>query len=143
MVESRHQKYCSYQCFTASGGAVRAGMAAARMTRKYGAKKDANHAGIVELLTKTGTPFIDLSVLGYGIPDLVISTKDDALHLWEVKNTKTSYGKRGLNPKQIAWANAWQGGPVFVIETVEDAVRFLNGERAHVKSTGGYRWGAA
>ena len=122
---------------------MRAGLAAAKMTRKYGAKKDANHAAIVELLEKTGTPFLDLSIIGYGVPDLCVSTKDDILHLWEVKNRKTSYGKKGLNPKQIAWAKAWQGGPVYVIESVEDALRFINGERSHVTAVGGYKWGAA
>jgi hypothetical protein len=139
--DARKNKFCSYPCFVKSGGPVRAGLEAARMTRKYGAKKDANHSAIVELLTKTGTPFIDTSPLGYGAPDLCVSTRDGRLNLWEVKNLKTSYGKRGLNPRQVAWAKAWQGGPVYVIESVDDALRFLNGERQHVKAVGGYKWG--
>lgn len=78
--------------------------------------------------------------MGCGVPDLLISTNAGDLEFWEVKNLKTSYGKHGLNPKQVAWAMDWRGSPVYVIESVDDALRFLNGERGHVKHVGGGKW---
>lgn len=135
-------KFCSYPCFISNGGAVRAGMESSKMTRKYGAKKDANHNAIVDVLKKTNTWYADMSGVGFGMPDLIVACDQETLHFWEIKNRATSYGKRGLNPKQIAWANDSQGPPVYIIESVDDAVRFINGERAHVKGVGGYKAGA-
>ena len=93
----------------------------------YGAKKDANHKEIVDCLNKCGIPFIDLSALGYGVPDLVVEIQKK-LGLWEIKNPKTPYGKRGLNKNQKAWAGKWRGSPVKIIKSVDDALAAINYE---------------
>jgi hypothetical protein len=90
------------------------------------AKKDANHDLIVGVLTKGGAFVRDLSRAMFGVPDLLVWHRN-AWHLIEVKNPKTSYGRRGLNKAQAAWANEWSGGPVYVIRTVDDAAEFLAG----------------
>lgn len=132
----RKNQYCSIPCHLASGGAVRAGLASSAAVMRYGAKKDANHQEILDLLDKTHVPYLDTSSMGQGVPDLLVDVHQ-RLVWWEVKNRKTSYGKRGLNKNQIAWANAWQGSAVYLIYSVDDALRFLNGERDHVKKHGG------
>lgn len=91
------------------------------------AKKDANHDLIVEVLTKGGAFVRDLSRAMFGVPDLLV-WHHGAWHLIEVKNPKTSYGKRGLNKMQAGWAKSWQGGPIYIVRTVDDALAFLGGK---------------
>ena len=91
------------------------------MTKVYGAKKDANHTEIVGAIKKLRIPFIDLSALGYGVPDLVVEIRGK-LELWEIKNKKTGYGRRGLSKNQKAWAAKWAGNPVVVIMCVDDVL---------------------
>jgi hypothetical protein len=118
------RKFCSYECHLASGGAIRAGLAAVRATMVYGAKKDANHKEIVDAITKCGVPFIDMSALGCGVPDLLVEAQG-RLQLWEIKNRKTSYGRKGLNKNQKAWAESWRGSPVRIINSVDDALEAI------------------
>src|SRR6185369_3097480 len=106
---SAERKFCSYQCFLNSGGALRAGKAASTMTRKYGAKKDANHGLIVAEFKKRDADVIDLSSMGHGVPDLVVGF-DRVWYLVDVKNPETGYGRRGLNQRQKEWADNWKGG---------------------------------
>jgi hypothetical protein len=91
----------------------------------YGAKKDANHKEIVKAIKKMGVPCIDISSIGCGAPDLVVENRGK-LELWEVKNPNTSYGKRGLNKNQVAWAAQWRGSPVRIVRTVDDVVIALS-----------------
>jgi hypothetical protein len=105
----------------ASGGPIRAGLEAKRMARIYGAKKDANHAEIVDVIKKLNVPFIDMSALGCGVPDLVVENHG-RLELWEIKNKRTSYGKRGLSKNQKAWAAKWTGSKVVLIHCVDDVL---------------------
>ena len=114
--------YCSYACHLASGGAWRAGMAAAKATMKYGAKKDANHHEVASALEAIGVSVIDTSGLGGGFPDFILGFRGDTL-LMELKNPKTSYGRRGLNPNQLKWKASWTGGPYAVVDGVEAAIR--------------------
>ena len=122
---SRNRKYCSYQCHIDNGGAQRAGDAAAMAMRKYGAKKDANHNIIFDMIGKL-TAVYDLSSAGCGVPD-GIAWCGGGWQLFDVKNPNTRYGKRGLNERQKKWANDWRGGPVYLIYTVEEAEQFARG----------------
>lgn len=123
---TRVKKYCTYKCHLDSGGAVRAGKAAGTMTRKYGAKKDANHVEIVGAFEKLGAAVLDLSTMGSGVPDLFVKCRE-VTYLVDVKNPKTGYGKRGLNPLQKEWAEKWKGGPVYLISTVEQVADLFHG----------------
>lgn len=128
---SQNQKHCSYECHLKSGGAFRAGMASAKSRMRYGPKKDANHEEIFSAIQEL-VPARDLSAGGCGIPD-GIAWINEGWHLFDVKNPKTSYGKRGLNKNQKNWADSWQGGPVYLIYTKEEAVRFASGDFGSLK----------
>jgi hypothetical protein len=116
---SLNRKYCSYACHLASGGALRAGLAASRSISRYRAKKDFNHDKIVDRFIENGVFVIDLSKLGSGMPDLLVFCAGGT-RLVEVKNPETSYGRRGANKLQKAWAADWRGGPVHIVRTVEE-----------------------
>lgn len=129
------RKFCTYECHLRSGGARRAGDAAARAKMKYGAKKDANHGAIFEEIRKHCVAH-DTSNAGCGIPD-GIAWVDGAWRLFDVKNPQTAYGRRGLNKRQTEWAGLHGGGPIYLLYTVEDAAKFGRGEFADLKSAGG------
>jgi len=98
---------------------------------KYGAKKDANHKEIIEEMRRHCAVH-DLSSFGGGLPD-GIAWIGEAWHLFDVKNPKTGYGRRGLNEVQKKWVGQWQGGPVYLIYTVEEAARFALGNFSGIK----------
>jgi hypothetical protein len=117
--------FCSYKCHLDSGGAFRAGMEAAKAKMKYGAKKDANHTEIFSAI-KEHCAVYDLSSAGCGVPDGVAYV-NNTWQLFDVKNPKTGYGKRGLNPVQRKWVSNWRGGPVYLIYTPGEAKEFALG----------------
>lgn len=129
--KSSNRKYCSYPCFVADGGPLEAGYAARRAMKKYGAKKDANHKEVMAAL-KSLVPVHDLSAAGCGVPD-GIAWVNDGWQLFDIKNPKTGYGKRGLNERQKTWADKWDGGPVYLIYSEDDARAFARGEFLAVK----------
>jgi hypothetical protein len=118
------QRYCSYECHLASGGAQRAGAASKRMMAFYGTKKDANHSEILKLLNQMHVGFWDMSTQGGGMPDLLVYC-GGRYHWWEIKNPNTSYGRKGLNNLQRIWAENSKGGPVHVIHSLEEAEAFV------------------
>lgn len=128
---SRPKFCCSYACHLATGGAFRAGMAAAKATMKYGARKDANHGEVIDAMRELCAVY-DLSDFGRGIPD-GIAWVQDQWRLFDVKNPKTYYGRKGVNAVQKKWINQWQGGPVFLIYTADEARRFARGELDGIK----------
>jgi hypothetical protein len=128
---SNHRRFCTYTCFVASGGPVEAGYAARRAMKKYGAKKDANHKEIMAAL-KSMVPVHDLSAMGCGVPD-GIAWINEGWQLFDIKNPKTGYGKRGLNERQKTWADKWDGGPVYLIYSEDEARAFARGEFSAVK----------
>lgn len=128
---SQKRKFCSYACFVASGGGQRAGDAAIMAKKKYGAKKDANHNEIFDAIAAF-TAVKDLSAAGCGVPD-GLAWVNDGWQLFDVKNPKTAYGKRGLNERQKKWAEDWRGGPVYLIYSVDEAIKFARGELSGIK----------
>lgn len=119
------RRYCSYKCHLESGGAFRAGLAAKAATRVYGAKKDANHEELMAVLREM-TPVFDFSAQGYGLPDGAAMVGGKVL-LFDIKNPKTAYGRKGLNPTQRKWLANSRGGPLFLLYTVEQARAFASG----------------
>jgi hypothetical protein len=104
---------------------------------KYGNKKDANHAVIIQAFEKFGCPVLDLSSMGCGVPDLLISCRSE-LHLVDIKNLQTGYGRKGLNKRQQKWALEWQGGPVYLIHSIEEVADFVAGRLEKIVKFGGY-----
>jgi hypothetical protein len=98
---------------------------------KYGGKRDANHQEIFDVISKF-VAVKDLSAAGFGVPD-GLAWINGGWQLFDVKNPKTSYGKRGLNIRQKKWADDWRGGPVYLIYTVEDAESFALGDFSKIK----------
>ena len=83
------------------------------------AKVDLNHRELVQTFRALGAEVQDLSRVGCGCPDLLVSHGGRSF-LVEVK------GARGkLTPDQRDWHNRWQA-PVYIVRTVEEAVSLLN-----------------
>jgi endogenous inhibitor of DNA gyrase (YacG/DUF329 family) len=121
-------RFCSMGCRDKNG--LSAGM-------RHNAKKDDNHNEIVGYLEAGGAFVIDCSKMMHGMSDLLV-WHIEQWHLVEIKNPKTSYGKKGLNPSQMKFANNWQGGPVYIVRTKEDVDSFLIGEFEKIDKVGGY-----
>lgn len=121
---NKKRKFCSYVCSVENGTPFRAGAAKIEKMKKYGNKKDHNHKIICEYLQKSGCFVRDLSSAGFGVPDLLVWNKSEWI-LVEIKNPKTSYGKRGLNPIQRKWAENWKGGKVYILSSIEEAELFV------------------
>lgn len=117
------RKFCSQKCYFEGGMRSRS-------------KKDSNHHLIVEAIDKAGGCSLDLSILGKGVPDLVVNTKRGVVFA-EVKNPKTFYGRSGLSKLQLKWADDWRGTPVFILSTIEDAIRLVQGKFDTVVAEGG------
>lgn len=88
------------------------------------ARVDGNHKSIVEALRRVGCRVLDLSRVGDGCPDLLVSLPQRGrvpeLMLMEVK---TSRGKMNA-AQRIFEADGW---PVFVVRSVDDALRLVTG----------------
>jgi hypothetical protein len=102
--------------------------------KKYGAKKDANHTELMNIIKGLCAAF-DLSNAGFGIPD-GIAWVNSAWRLFDIKNPKTGYGRRGLNAVQRKWINRYEGGPVYLIYTADEAKKFAVGELDGLKWEG-------
>ncbi len=76
-------------------------------------KVDLNHTEIVNAFKRFGFSVADLSRVGGGVPDLMVS-RGGHTFLVEVKSKK---GK--LRPNQINWHRRWKG-EIKVIRSVED-----------------------
>lgn len=86
------------------------------------ARTDQNHSEIVMALRRVGCRVLDLSRVGNGAPDLLVSLpqrgRTPELMLMEVK---TARGK--LNARQRSFeADGW---PVFVVRSIEDALKLV------------------
>lgn len=117
---NKTRKYCSVKCSHDDGTPQRAGDVNVLSMKKYGAKKDANHNVISTYLEYRGCFVKDLSGAGCGVPDLIVWVKTEWV-LVEIKNTKTGYGKRGLNKRQKEWATNWKGGKVYMVTSTKEA----------------------
>lgn len=94
------------------------------MRAGFKCRVDANQAEIVNALRGAGASVIDASAAGGGVPDLIIGFNGKTI-LMEVKNPKTSYGRKGLNENQKRWVDKWIGGPVCLVDSIEAALRVI------------------
>lgn len=116
----KDRRFCSTTCRDASPAFRehnRAQIIAARGGRGV---RDRNHAEVVQALRDAGAVVFDLSREGYGMPDLAVHDGCE-LHLMEIKNPDTWYGRRGLSAKQRDWAQRW-AVPVHVVRTPAEAL---------------------
>lgn len=86
---------------------------------------DANQVEIVTAFRQMGARVQVLSNVGKGFPDLLICVRG-RLALVELKDGAKSASRRKLTPDEVRWHEEWQEAPVFVIESIEEAVALLN-----------------
>ena len=87
------------------------------------ARTDANHAEIVKAARKMGCTVLDLSGVGSGCPDLLVSIQGKNL-LIEVKDSAKPPSARKLTPDQIKFHAAWKG-PIAIVESVADLIEII------------------
>ena len=87
------------------------------------ARVDVTQEAIVDALLAVGCKVQTLAPLGMGVPDLLVRTPLGSLWLMEVKSPGGE-----LTPAQKKW-HKWWGGGIGVVETPEDALRWLGIDR--------------
>jgi hypothetical protein len=88
---------------------------------------DENQQTVVKALRALGISVQVLSMVGNGFPDLLVGYQGRN-YLVELKDGRKPPSGRKVTPKEKEWANAWQGGPVFVAVDVGGILGFLNWE---------------
>jgi hypothetical protein len=88
------------------------------------AKVDANQKAIVEVFRAAGASWQSLAMVGGGCPDGILGWRGITT-LVEIKDGSKKPSERRLNAQQVAWHGAWRGGPVVVVESVDDALAIL------------------
>ena len=82
---------------------------------------DQNQSPIVTALEAVGASVTSLAGVGEGCPDLLVGYRRST-YLLEVKNPDVKPSERKLRESQSAWLDAWRGGAVAVVHTVDDAL---------------------
>jgi hypothetical protein len=85
---------------------------------------DANQQEIVDMLRQVGCTVTSLASVGGGVPDLLVGYRGRTI-LMEVKDGKKPPSARLLTPDQRQWADAWSGGPVWVISDQTQALDII------------------
>lgn len=97
------------------------------------ARRDANHAPIVNTFRQMGCTVYETDRVGEGFPDAVVGLLGVS-HLVEIKNPATHYGRGGLNKTQSAFAAEWRGSPVTVITSEDEAMAFVRNIRCGART---------
>lgn len=87
------------------------------------ARVDANHSQIVKALRAIGASVADLSRLGGGIPDLLVSLRGKNV-LLEVKDGSKPPSAQKLTEAQEKFHATWHG-PLEIVKTPEEAVKAM------------------
>lgn len=103
-------KYCNHQCYLEANALV----------ARRRAKRDLNHAELVETFKRLGWSVLDMADMGRGMPDVIIGDSQGT-YLVEIKNPATYYGRKGLSRSQKSFAETW-GGVVHVVKTIDEVV---------------------
>lgn len=86
------------------------------------ARRDNNERDIINALVAAGCLVQSLSQ-GSGVPDLLVGVPSGRLVLVEVKDGRKIPSARRLTDDEIAWHNKWAQFPVFVVSTVDEALK--------------------
>lgn len=88
-------------------------------------RRDGNHCKLAGLFRRLGCSVVDTVDTGIpGWPDLAVGLFN-VTHLIELKSPDTSYGRKGLNANQTAFARDWKGSPVHVVSTEDDVISLV------------------
>lgn len=85
---------------------------------RYRSRTDKSQKEIIETLRKAGFSVFSAHQIGQGFPDLVLG-KYGLTWLAEVKEPKGTLGE-----SQKKFISNWQGSPVVILRTIEDALVF-------------------
>lgn len=88
------------------------------------ARTDDNHDEIVQALRSVGATVQSLAAVGDGVPDLLVGWRGMNL-LIEVKDGSKPPSRQRLTPDQVKWHEAWGGRPVFVVSSVDSALKVI------------------
>ena len=86
---------------------------------------DENQAEIVKALRKAGAT-VRIITQGEGIPDLLVGFKGETM-LFEVKDGDKPPSARTLTKMEQDFFHEWRGGICAIVESVDDALRILEG----------------
>lgn len=86
---------------------------------RYAKKTDSNQREIIDAFKKAGADVVDLSAVGKGVPDLLVSTLRE-MWLVEVK-----VENKKLNERQVKWWTNWLGKPPVIIRTPKAAIQLV------------------
>jgi Holliday junction resolvase len=86
----------------------------------YAKRTDANQAEIVKTLRQAGADVYDLSKVGKGIPDLLVTFYGETI-LMEVKRD----AKAKFTAEQLKFIANWKGGPLSRVDSPESALRVI------------------
>ena len=84
-------------------------------------KVDQNHAEIVHALRSAGASVQTLASVGNGVPDLLVGFRGMNL-LMECKDGTKPPSHRKLTQDQELWLQAWRGGQVWLVTSVDEAL---------------------
>ena len=84
---------------------------------------DANQSSIVRDLRKAGCSVEILSMVGKGVPDLLVGRQGQN-YLLEVKDGDKAASKRKLTPDEEEWHTLWRGA-VSIVANIEEALRVV------------------
>jgi len=87
---------------------------------------DVNQKDVVAALRFFGASVTPTSMLGEGLPDLLVGWMGCTI-LIEVKDGAKSAAERKLTPAQERWHREWKGRPVFVAKSAAEAVAYVFG----------------
>jgi hypothetical protein len=87
------------------------------------ARVDENQPSIVQALQDAGCCVLDLSAVGRGRPDLLVSAPafPFTLYLLEVKNPDKPKADQALTPAQVKFHAAWKGD-IHIVRTPAEAL---------------------
>ena len=88
--------------------------------RKHG-RTDANQTEVIKALRQAGANVVSLANCGAGIPDLLIGFRQKT-YLLEVKDGSKPPSQRELTPDQRVFHAGWYGGPLMVVNSVDEAL---------------------
>jgi hypothetical protein len=86
------------------------------------AKVDDNHGEIVKALRSYGCSVLDLSAVGKGCPDLLVTPPNShSAFLMEIKDGKKPPSARKLTDAQVKFHSEWTGW-ISVVTSVDEAL---------------------
>lgn len=87
-------------------------------------KVDANQKVIVAAIRRMGATVLHLHTIGKGCPDIAVGFQKRN-YFFEIKDGSNIPSKRKLTPDEVEFHAMWRG-QVTVIESIEDAIQYIN-----------------